>query len=281
MENDNLCATGKIRSPSEDSLLVQSIIHEKQNTVFENELSLSSKDIYQDLRIMGYDYSGEFQRLKKIRTKDFKQIHGICEWNGNLITFLDALLQSMAFAAPFRKLMVPVMIKSLRIDPFVLFDAITHNRKVENEGTQNEQVFDEISGDMKKFESEAEQLKSTFNEVKTIDQQMEKMKNRFCMFMADMPFYFNPKTKLLITHGIEVQNVMAFPIPRKHETMNLVNDSYEFITNDDNTAIEQCDRKHIIEYLEVKICYFILFNTKINIFKGMQIIGREVESKWV
>ena len=89
LENDNVCAFGKISSPIEDSLLIQHIIHEKQNIVLENEFSLNANDIYKDLRVMGYDYSGEFQRLKNIRTNDFKEIHGICEWNGNVVTFLD------------------------------------------------------------------------------------------------------------------------------------------------------------------------------------------------
>ena len=136
MESDNVCAIGKVRSPSEDSLLLQPIIHEKENTVLENEFSLTAEDIYKELRVVGYDYSGEFQRLKKIRTNDFKNIFGICEWNGNVIPFLDALLQAMVFAAPFKKLMVPVLIKTMRIDPKVLFESVTHNqiseRVVEN-----------------------------------------------------------------------------------------------------------------------------------------------------
>ena len=72
------------------------------------------------------------------------------------------------------------------------------------------------------------------------------------MFESEIPFYFNSNSKLLVTHGIEIENVMAFPIPRKVDVTNLVLDSYEFVLNDDNNAIEEYDRNNINEYLEVK-----------------------------
>ena len=37
----------------------------------------------------------------------------------------------MIFAAPFRKLMVPVMIRVLRIDPKILFDSAFHYKVME------------------------------------------------------------------------------------------------------------------------------------------------------
>ena len=248
-----MCASGKISPPLEDSLLVQSIIHEKQNKVLENEFSLNANDIYKDLRVIGYDYSGEFQRLKNIRTNDFKEIHGICEWNGNVVTFLDALIQAMILAAPFRKLMVPVMIRTLRIDPKVLFESIKHF-KFEDKSKKN------IG------EKEEEELKNLHAEAlfDVADVALEKMKKKFCFCNSPMPFYFNSESKLLVTHGIEIEGVTAFPIPRKVDATNLVLDSYEFVANEDNNAIESCDRNHIIEYLEVFLNN-ILFHLIIDI----------------
>ena len=260
-----MCATGKVFSPVDDSLLVQSIIHEKQNLVSNNEFSLSADDIYKDLRVMGYDYSGEFQRLKNIRTNDFKEIQGICEWNGNVVTFLDGLMQSMILATPFRKLMIPVMIKTLRIDPKELYEAVNHYKILEQD-----QIM--INGDKQRdFEN-----KGSFSEVSDLDE--KRMKTRFHLFKSSMPFYFDSISRLLVTHGIELEYVRVYEIPRKVDMVNLVLDSYEFVANKDNNAIESCDRKHIIEYLEVFLNnIFISFNNRYSL-KGMQINGSETQT---
>ena len=80
-----------------------------------------------------------------------------------------------------------------------------------------------------------------------------KPKNEFCLFNSNIPFYYNNDTKTVITHGLEVENVLTHPIPRKTDSTNLVLDSYEFIPNNDLNAIEEYDKKHINEYLEVKV----------------------------
>ena len=263
LENENFCVSGKVSSPTEDSLLVQSIIHEKQNKALENEFSLNSDDIYKDLRVMGYDYSGEFQRLKNIRTNDFKEIHGICEWNGNVITFLDALLQSMIFATPFRKLMVPVMIKTVRIDPKVLFESLKHYKYDDKMGIEN------LEEELKKFKAESL--------IEMADASLEKAKIKYCVFNSSIPFYFNSKSKLLVTHGIEISGVTVIPIPRKMDMANLVLDSYEFVANEDNNAIESCDRNHIIEYLEVFLNNMFISLSNTYSLKGMQINGSETQ----
>ena len=128
LENDNECCRGKVYGPIDDALLLQSKFHENHNRVFDNEITLTKDDIYKDLRVRGYDYSGEFQKLKRVRTNDFQTLLGECEWDGNIVSFLDNLLQSQMLAAPFRKLMVPVMVKSMRIDPKVLYETVKHNR---------------------------------------------------------------------------------------------------------------------------------------------------------
>ena len=246
LESDNMCAVGKVRSPSEDPLLVQQIIHEKQNSILENEFSLDANDIYKDLGIMGYDYRREFQSLKSIRTNDFQDFYGICKWTGNVITFLDGLLQSMIFATPFRKLMVPVMVRVLRIEPKVLFDGAKHYKliDVDREGfTEESRIFGaKLNTDI------LNASETTINE----------MYDRFCFFESEIPFYFNSNSKLLVTHGVEIENVMAFPIQRKVDS---VLDSYEFVLNEDNCAIEKYERKKINEYLEV------IFFGKFNYFK--------------
>ena len=98
----------------------------KKNKDF--EVVLNTKDIYKDLKVRGYDYGKHFQKLLSLKTNDFNEIHGEVEWDGNWITFVDSLLQSALMGQPFRKLMVPVMIKYLRCDPQILSRAIHMNK---------------------------------------------------------------------------------------------------------------------------------------------------------
>lgn len=239
-----MCCSGRVHLPSEDSLLVQQIIHESHNRKVENEFSLSRNDIYKELGVMGYDYSGDFQRLTQISTNDFKTIRGICEWNGNLITFLDALMQSMALSAPFRKLMVPVMIKVVRIDPKVLFEAVRHNKVSEIKSE------DQIEMSIAREELDKEIID---NVVGSCEEAMDSLSRTFCMFRANMPLHFNARSGLLVTYGIEVENVVALPIPRRLDSTNLVLDSYQFLLNDDNQAIDESNRKAMVEYIEVML----------------------------
>lgn len=60
----------------------------------------------------------------------------------------------------------------------------------------------------------------------------------------------------MVAHGIEVEDVMVFPIPRRTDTMNLVTDSYHFCPNDDMEAIDALELNTLTEYIEVsEICY--------------------------
>ena len=91
-------------------------------------MQIEGKDIYKDLHILGYDYGPKFQGLKSIKTNNFETLSGQVQWEGNWVTLMDSLLQTMATAMPFRKMMVPVMIKQLRCDPKVLYEAVAANR---------------------------------------------------------------------------------------------------------------------------------------------------------
>ena len=243
-ENDNVCVQGKVYGPEDDSLLLQSQFYENQNRVFENEVTLTKDDIYKDLRVRGYDYSGEFQKLRQIRTNNFQDVIGQCEWDGKMVTFLDNLLQAQILASPFRKLMVPVGIKIMRIDPKVLFETIRHNKDLDDQNIPEQ--IDDYEKDMSKevfadnqetVEDGQKMLAHIFNE-------------RFAIFKSWAPFYIDTNTRLLIAPGVEIEQVLAFPIPRKMPTaLNL--DSYEWVANEDNSAINECDKQSIVEYLEV------------------------------
>ena len=245
LENDNLCCQGKVYGPTDDSLLLQSQFYENQNRVLDNELILTKDDIYKDFRVRGYDYSGEFQKLRQIRTNDFQTLVGECEWDGNMITFLDNLLQSQMLATPFRKLMVPVMVKNIRIDPKVLFDNVKQNRSNDNDNVIS---LDNTSLPQGVMDEAGVQI-TPDNRV-DFQQMQDDMNERFCSFKSWVPFYFDVNTRILIAPGVEIENVLALPIPRRMPS-SLVLDSYEWVANEDNSAINECDKQYINEYIEV------------------------------
>ena len=125
LEGSEISCVGKIRTPDDYCLNFQHLMTENN---IDFEVVLNTKDIYKELKIRGYDYGKHFQKLLSLKTKDFNRFHGEVEWDGNWVTFVDALLQSTIIAQPFRKLMVPVMIKYLRCDPQILSRAIQTNK---------------------------------------------------------------------------------------------------------------------------------------------------------
>ena len=198
-ENDNVCCQGKVYGPEDDSLLLQSRFYDNHNLVFDNELILTKDDIYKDLRVRGYDYSGEFQKLRQIRTNNFQHMFGKCEWDGNMVTFLDNLFQAQILASPFRKLVVPIGVKNMRIDPKVLFETIRHNR----EGT-TQRVYDRADFDIDKEVVADNQEKMEQGQVKQMAKQFIE---RFSIFSSSVPFYFDTNTRILIAPGVEIENV--------------------------------------------------------------------------
>ena len=254
MENDNICCLGKVHGPEEDILYLQSELKEYLNVKLENDFILTKDDIYKDLRIRGYDYSGEFKKLKQIRTNDFQTFVGESEWNGNMVTLLDNLFQAQCLAIPFRKLFVPYMLDCMRIDPKVFFDAVRLNKKkVENIIGQSENHLVDHTGaalelnDLKEEQTYARKI-ATAEEIKNF-QENYLAKEKLAKYESVVPFYFDLKRSLLIAPGVEVENLMAVPIPRK--LPNNVRDCYEFAANDDISAIDDCRKHYINEYLEV------------------------------
>ena len=121
-----------------------------------------------------------------------------------------------------------------------------YNRVIET------QLIDEIAGE----DIDEDLVKGDGSDINKIAKELELKdafggdRRRFCNFKSTVPFYYNANTYILVAPGVEIESVLAFPIPRKMpNTLNL--DSYEFVANEDNNAINECDKKQIIEYLEV------------------------------
>ncbi|KAL1469738.1 hypothetical protein MTO96_040882, partial [Rhipicephalus appendiculatus] len=77
---------------------------------------LEAEDIYKELRLRGYEYSGGFRGIIKA---DLNKPYGKLKWEENWVTFVDTMLQFSILAHPARTLRLPVRIQSCRIDPEV------------------------------------------------------------------------------------------------------------------------------------------------------------------
>jgi len=84
---------------------------------------MNSKDIYKELRLRGYQYSGIFRSLKSASISGKK---GHIVWMGNWVTFLDNMLQIMILGMNTRDLYVPTRIQKIVIDTKL------HQQKVRN-----------------------------------------------------------------------------------------------------------------------------------------------------
>ena len=246
LENGNTTCVGKIRSPDEYTLSVQHLIEEiPKNETFETEIEMN--DIYKDLRIMGYDHGPKFRGLHRIKTNNFETFRGEVEWDGKWVPFMDSLLQTLATAMPFRKMMVPVMIKQLRCDPKALFEAVEANRV----DYKNQEFPDDvnISEEMKKEMNTESDIK-IFLDPNDIDPKVA-FREMYHIYKSKIPFYVNMTSRMIVAPGIEVEDIMALPIPRKVNIQDLKLESYEFIANEEYNSIEESDKKGLLEYLKV------------------------------
>ncbi|XP_015113123.1 fatty acid synthase [Diachasma alloeum] len=74
---------------------------------------LDTNDLYKDLRIRGYQYSGLFRAIKSATLDGTR---GTIRWNNNWVTFMDNMLQMMLLGLDTRSLVVATRIQKLVID---------------------------------------------------------------------------------------------------------------------------------------------------------------------
>ncbi|CAG2120879.1 unnamed protein product, partial [Medioppia subpectinata] len=299
LESGNVVCVGKVRTSDEYTLSLQHVLVDTEaNLDKEVEVNLTTADLYKDLKILGYDYGPKFRRIKTMRTNDFEKINGQISWDGNWVTFMDSLLQTMAAGMPFRKMMVPepsvrskgsfswdgnwvtfmdsllqtmaagmpfrkmmvpVMIRSLRCDPKALYEGIAAHKLEERSGDILGNVIDDKnldnidqSGGEKTFdESEVEGILST----NSVDYMEELFGKEFHVYPSVLPYYVDMNSRMIVTYGVEIENLMAFPIARKSNMQDLKLESYQFVANEENIAIEESEKQSVKEYL--KICSLI------------------------
>ncbi|XP_053201167.1 LOW QUALITY PROTEIN: fatty acid synthase-like [Panonychus citri] len=111
-ESKNVCISGKYRLV--DKPTVNLLPADFKNIKESSDVILQKNDIYKELRIRGYDYSGSFQGVEEASSNGKL---GIVKDTGHWISFSDACLQVSLLASKSRKLIVPVYIDYVYMFP--------------------------------------------------------------------------------------------------------------------------------------------------------------------
>ncbi|XP_067207655.1 fatty acid synthase-like isoform X2 [Linepithema humile] len=118
--------SGKFEVTEEDSVVVTGEVHAVSNAEQEmvpndllsvdtdEEEHMTSRDIYKELRLRGYQYSGAFCGLYSASVSGSK---GHITWTGNWVTFMDNMLQMSIIGKDTRDLYIPTSIEKLVINP--------------------------------------------------------------------------------------------------------------------------------------------------------------------
>lgn len=118
-ENDTIVMTGEVFVP-EDIKACQVDLPELELKTDSQEF-LDEHDVYKELYLRGYNYSGLFKGLVKCNVDASA---GLIRWDNKWISFMDKMLQIKILQIDSRLLYVPTGIKRLSIDPIKHLQAI-------------------------------------------------------------------------------------------------------------------------------------------------------------
>lgn len=77
-------------------------------------LQLNTSDVYKELRLRGYDYSGKF---RGVVSSDSKAVTGTLQWDNNWVSYMDTMLQFSILGKDQRELYLPTSIERVVINP--------------------------------------------------------------------------------------------------------------------------------------------------------------------
>ncbi|EFN85168.1 Fatty acid synthase [Harpegnathos saltator] len=130
IEGDNVIVTGSVRVSSDPDKERTPIDYLQRNNVEEEEM-MKTKDIYKELRLRGYQYSGLFCSLKSL---SITRNQGHIAWMDNWTVFLDNMMQIGMLETCTRNLRIITGIQKLVIDPKL------HAQYVKNTTTENKEL---------------------------------------------------------------------------------------------------------------------------------------------
>ncbi len=110
-----------------------------------------------------------------------------------------------------------------------------------------------MRSDVPKEEQEEvnEMKKFMETEIKLFEQLSEAGTAQRGKFISILPVFADLHLKSIVTCGIELNNLIAAPIPRKLISQDVKCESYQFIRNEEINAIEEMFKNDIMSYIEV------------------------------
>ncbi|XP_036143549.1 fatty acid synthase-like [Monomorium pharaonis] len=143
---------GKFEITEGDSVVVTGTVYEILNPEqemtstdllsenYDEEEQMTTRDIYKELKLRGYQYSGWFRGIKSASVSGNK---GHIVWK-NWVTFMDAMLQMRLIGYDTRKLYVPTSIKKLVINPELHISMLRNNADYVKDTILPVQIYREI-----------------------------------------------------------------------------------------------------------------------------------------
>lgn len=112
IEGSSAVVTGRVRvcsDPSKERLQVDYLSQDD-----DSEEVMTTRDIYKELKLRGYQYTDLFQGLRSSSTTGKR---GHIAWSNNWVAFMDNMLQMQILRTNTRDLYIPTGIRKLVIDP--------------------------------------------------------------------------------------------------------------------------------------------------------------------
>ncbi|XP_055376639.1 fatty acid synthase [Condylostylus longicornis] len=125
-ESGSLTVSGKITVPENIEVEELPLAPLEADKSF---MSLSTNDVYKELRLRGYDYGGLFQGVAK---SDLNARVGELKWDHNWISFMDTMLQFAIIGKDLRELYLPTRIEKAVLNPMkhlkVIEESLSENK---------------------------------------------------------------------------------------------------------------------------------------------------------
>lgn len=130
IEDGNAIVTGVVRIP--EDIAKEKIPHILLQRDNNKEEIMKSKDIYKELKLRGYQYSGAFRGITSASSMGEQ---GHITWAQNWVTFLDCMLQLQILGLDTNSLYIPTGIQKLVIDSKL------HAQYIQNQETIDTRKF--------------------------------------------------------------------------------------------------------------------------------------------
>ncbi|CAL1277493.1 unnamed protein product [Larinioides sclopetarius] len=138
-----LDSSGRFEITEGKSVVASGFVYECKNMTFQEDppeytctdLSMSSKDLYEELKRSGYEYGPHFQALVET---NIEGTSGLVQWRGKWIPFLDSMLLFFGILSSDMGFCLPTGALYFRIDPSAFAAAIRSKEGSEEEGQEVE-----------------------------------------------------------------------------------------------------------------------------------------------